>query len=246
MTPRMTLKQRLGRLRRLVCESVGIDRYSRPALNSLDRKLEKYLPYRGGFFVELGANDGFAQSNTYYFERMRGWPGILIEPVPELSKRAARQRPNAQVFNCACVPFDYAEPDIEIDYAGLMSVVKGSWPDPVLEAEHVAAGRRIQNISTPHTVRVPARTLTSILDECQVSRIDLLSLDVEGYEADVLRGLDLDRYPPLYMLIEARYKSDVEALILDRYECVEQMSVHDFLYRLTGQAQMQPPGVDST
>ena len=36
------------------------------ALNSLDQKIEKYLNYEGGYFVELGANDGISQSNTYY------------------------------------------------------------------------------------------------------------------------------------------------------------------------------------
>jgi len=79
---------------------------------------------------------------------------------------------------------------------------------------------------------VPARPLTSILDECQVSRIDLLSLDVEGYEAEVLAGLDLNRYQPRYMLIEVRDRAAVEALILPRYERVEQMSALDVLYRL--------------
>ena len=32
------------------------------ALNSLDQKLEKYLNYNNGYFVELGANDGISQS----------------------------------------------------------------------------------------------------------------------------------------------------------------------------------------
>lgn len=32
--------------------------------------------------------------------------------------------------------------------------------------------------------------------------IDLLSLDVEGYEPEVLEGLDLHRHAPRYMLIE--------------------------------------------
>ena len=45
----------------------------------------RHLTRRGGVFVEAGANDGYAQSNTYYFERMRGWSGVLIEPVPELA-----------------------------------------------------------------------------------------------------------------------------------------------------------------
>lgn len=39
-------------------------------LNELDRKIEKYMDYDNGFYVELGANDGIRQSNTYYFEKI--------------------------------------------------------------------------------------------------------------------------------------------------------------------------------
>ncbi len=226
------LKRQLVHLRRMLFERLGSDRYSWLALNALDRKLLPYLSYREGFFVELGANDGLSQSNTYYFERWLGWRGILIEPVPELYRRAVRTRPKARVFNCACVPFGYPDSDIQIAFAGLMSVVKGSWADPDQERKHIAIGRELERINGPLELRVPARTLTSILDECQVSRIDLLSLDVEGYEAEVLAGLDFERYQPRYMLIEVRDPERVEALILPRYERVEQMSQLDVLYRL--------------
>ena len=37
---------------------------------------------RGGFFVEIGANDGELHSNTLFFERVRGWQGLLVEPNP--------------------------------------------------------------------------------------------------------------------------------------------------------------------
>ena len=43
------------------------------SLNDIDKKLEKYLNYDNGFYVELGANDGFTQSNSYYFELKRNW-----------------------------------------------------------------------------------------------------------------------------------------------------------------------------
>lgn len=70
---RQLLQAWLDERRRTGHERCGSDLFSRPALHELDRKLEKFLDFDGGFFVEAGANDGFAQSNTYYFERFRRW-----------------------------------------------------------------------------------------------------------------------------------------------------------------------------
>jgi hypothetical protein len=50
------------------------------ALNSLDKKLLKYLNFKDGFYIECGAYDGVNQSNTWYFEKNLNWKGVLIEP----------------------------------------------------------------------------------------------------------------------------------------------------------------------
>ena len=234
------LKNSLRHLRRRVYEFLGDDRYSRPSLYDLDRKLEKYLDFDGGFFVELGANDGYSQSNTYYFEAIRRWQGILIEPIPDACAAAARLRRRSRVFNCACVSFDYPHPYVEMTYGGLMSVVNGALRDPALETAYTAQGSAFANAES-YRIRVPARTLTAILDEAQVQHIDLLSLDVEGSELQVLKGLDFDRYRPRYMLVEAYFfREEIEAFLRDTYEVVEQLTGHDILYRWK-----QPPNVSA-
>ena len=49
--------------------------------HNLDKKLLKYLDYKDGSYVELGANDGVNQSNTYFFEKNLDWKGVLVEPI---------------------------------------------------------------------------------------------------------------------------------------------------------------------
>ena len=66
-------------------------------------------PRDRGYFVEAGANDGHLQSNTYYFERFKGWTGVLIEPIPELYNRCVRERPRSRVLNYALVPDGYPQ-----------------------------------------------------------------------------------------------------------------------------------------
>jgi FkbM family methyltransferase len=220
------------RARRLAAERRGDFSLSRPALYGMADRLDRYLDRDAGFFVEAGANDGFDQSNTYHLERERGWSGLLVEAVPALCALAAVERPRSRVVNCALVASDDPRSDVEIRYGGLRSVVAGAhgsedhdraWVDPAFDL----------GLEEPYTVTVAARTLSSLLDEVHAPEIDLLSLDVEGYEPEVLAGLDLDRHAPRLAVIEVideQARERVEAVLGARYVAVERLSPFDVLY----------------
>ena len=63
----------------------------------------------------------------------------------------------------------------------------------------------------------------------------ILSLDVEGYEAEVIKGLDLDRYGPQFMIIECRYRSDIETIVCEHYKEISVLNANetyaDILYQ---------------
>jgi FkbM family methyltransferase len=225
------IKEKYFKFRRQAFESFGSDAYSRPSLHDLDIKLEKYLPDRNGFFIEAGANDGFHQSNTYYFERFRDWHGILIEGIPELYRKCAIERSKSKVFNCALVASDYQESHITMTYSNLMSIAEGARGSKEADTAHIKDGVNRQWLVEPYQIQVPARTLTSILDECQVEKIDLFSLDVEGYELNVLKGIDFDKYQPNWMLIEAWQRQEIDSYLQPLYEPVAKISYHDVLYK---------------
>jgi FkbM family methyltransferase len=230
------LKLRLQRARRRLAESVGIARYSRPALHELDRKLERYLPERGGFFIEAGANDGYAQSNTYYFERLRGWRGLLIEPIPELCARCRAERPRSKVVQAALVAPDFGRAEIEMQFAGLMSVSEGAFGDAAVREQHVEAGLRQPGVPATYRVRTPARPLSAIIDEVAPGqKIDLFCLDVEGAELTALAGLDLARHRPRFICVEAREPAAVKARLESCYDAVAVLSDNgthqDLLFR---------------
>jgi FkbM family methyltransferase len=235
MKPPPAIRYPLARMRRRWCEALGITRYSRPAINQLDRKLERHVDRDGGFFVEAGANDGYRGSNTYYLEKIRGWNGVLVEPVPALAAECRRNR-RGRVVEAALVAAAAPGETVELHFAGLMSTVAGALGDATATAKHVALGLAVQSLAATYTLQVPARTLTQVLDEAGVTReIDLLSLDVEGGELAALRGLDFQRYAPRYLCVEARARGEIETLLGGRYEVAEVLQdsgIHqDVLYR---------------
>lgn len=224
MIPRGSLRCSLARWRRTGCEALGIARYSRPSLNGLDRKLERVLDRDRGRFVEAGANDGVAQSNTYYFEKLRGWTGLLVEPVPELAAECRRNR-RATVVEAALVAAEVPGATVDIHFAGLMSVLNGALGDAAATASHVADGLKVQALARTYVARVPARTLSGIIDATGDPReIDLLSLDVEGGELAALQGLDLARHAPRFICVEARARAAIETLLGSRYAVREILS----------------------
>ena len=77
-------------------------------LNNLDEKLEKYLNFDNGYFVELGANNGVNQSNTLYYEKYKGWKGVLVEPTLHNYLMCRQNRSSKNKFFCnACTSFAY-------------------------------------------------------------------------------------------------------------------------------------------
>lgn len=213
------VRSRLKIARARAFERVGSTRYSYPALNRLDRLMLERLPDEGTF-LEVGANDGYSQSNTYYLERRRGWRGVLIEPLPSLFRVCASHR-EADCYNFACVGPDGATNLTLVD-RGLMTVSLGLLPAEE-EKRRVASHDKL--------VEVPTAKLSSLIDRSSIDSVTFMSVDVEGAELDVLAGLDLDRHSPEFLLVETGKLDQVKALLSGRMRHERQLSHHDHLFR---------------
>lgn len=222
--------------------ALSIDEYRRRriygdyySLDQLDRKIEKYLYENNGFFVELGANDGVSQSNTLYFERKKGWRGILVEPTPHnYIKCRANRHPDNHIVCAACVSFDYNEKFVSIAYANLMSAPLGLESDVRDPMEHAHDGmRNYRQTDNVFTFGAQASTLSKIMLDANAPKlIDLLSLDVEGAEIEVLKGIDHDAFRFRYIVVECRNMLIMEPYLEGiGYALLEKLSKHDFLFK---------------
>ncbi len=180
--------------RRRFYQIIGSDKYS--TVYPHHDTLMKYIGHiKNGFFVECGGNNGETQDPTYYLEKMRGWKGIIIEPLP-IFKKCADTRTYSKVYNFALVSDDFKAETITLIDTNLMTTVKEREGSKTWSEE----GGRVQKI-TPVEIVVRGTTLNKILGNTP-QHIDLLVIDVEGYELEVLRGIDLKKYKPEYILIE--------------------------------------------
>lgn len=180
----------------------------------LDHLLIDMMNIKNGTFIEVGAYDGLLFSNTKLMEECYGWTGVMIEPSEEQFVKLVANRPNSKCFQCALGAFQedgtYGEGDFD---GGLMSSLNGR------------SGRPIK-------VQVLIRSLQSILDECGLNHVNFFSLDTEGYELNILRGIDFDKTTFDYMLIEIythQYDDIVRFLDCKGYELVSCLTNYNYV-----------------
>jgi len=197
--------------------------------------LEDKLPHRDGFYVELGANDGVRFSNSYYFEVNKGWKGVLIEPAPNLYVTCKKKRgANNVVFCNACVSFDYKEEFVRMKYCDSMTISDNLDLDIGDHDKFVEGGEQYLNEGESTFIfGAKSATLNSLLKEAEApALIDFLSLDVEGAELEVLKGVDFTKYNFRYMVIECRDIDKMNAYLTEfNYSFEKKITHRDYLFK---------------
>ncbi len=141
-----------------------------------------------GWYVEVGANDPVRQSQTWHLEQ-KGWRGALIEPIDELCDQLRAARPHSTVVQAACgAPGQQGVADFHVARASGQSTL--------------TPGAANVGIDFARVIQVQVRTLDEILDDLKLPRLDFISIDVEGLQLEVLRGLTLARHRPRLLFIE--------------------------------------------
>lgn len=145
-----------------------------------------------GHYVDVGASTPVNDSTTYALYQ-KGWRGVAIEPLPyEHFWRDAR--PEDQFLNVTAGAESGRATLYIYDIAQQISTCS---QDTVA---HWLTGNNVPS----RKLEVPVITLNEIIDthlsDCE---LHLLSIDVEGLEFDVLRGLNLQKHRPWVVVVEA-------------------------------------------
>lgn len=154
---------------------------------------------KNGICVEVGSNEPISIcSQSLHLEKELNWKCILVEPIPSLALKAKKLRPNAIVCEIACTaPNNDTKMILNIPLDTNNFEVTGHASLKKNADEH--------NYDSHSTIKVKTDTLTNILHSKKISKIDFLSIDVEGTEMDVLLGIDFTLFRPKLILLEDKH-----------------------------------------
>jgi len=162
--------------------------------------LQLFREKRNGFYMEIGAGNGLWISNTLVMERHFGWTGILVEPTGNYAE-LIKNRPDSICVNAViasthkevtlCEIFDSGQADINANASNnsLLSTVEDT-TDPIDENKHNSRWGVFRNASKRSAI--PFAEVLRTHNAPQV--IDYFSLDVEGFEYEILKEFPFDEY----------------------------------------------------
>jgi FkbM family methyltransferase len=162
------------------------------AQNNEDVLLWRTLGHiKNGFYIDVGANDPEDHSVTKAFYQ-RGWYGINIEPLPMHLEKLEQERERDINLGVAA-----GASDGELTLYDVPEIRGWASPDPDVAEQHRQEGYTIAELT------VAVRRLDGICQQYVDRPIHFLKIDVEGFEAEVLRGMDFQRWRPWVVVVEA-------------------------------------------
>ncbi len=168
---------------------------------------------RNGIFLDVGCAWPITHSNTFYLEKHLGWSGVAVDANPVELPEWKKYRPNCQLLTY--IISDQSKSEASFYKSGPL----GSTQKERSIGVKIVRGKEI---------KLPAITLTELLEEQQIEKIDFLSIDIEESELKALRGFDINRFQPDLICIEVfhQYKEQV----LKYFAQHQYKMLKDFLY----------------
>lgn len=165
--------------------------------NREDYLISCFFPdVKKGFYVDVGANDPDEDSVTKLFYK-EGWHGINIEPLRSKYLLLQQKRPRDINLNIGISSRSGKMSFREYSGHGLSTF------SSQMKSEYKE--KNDKNIQTYKDYEVTVKTLKEVFEENKVKTINFIKIDVEGLEAEVIRGNEWGVFRPELICIEANH-----------------------------------------
>jgi hypothetical protein len=151
---------------------------------------------KNGFFVEIGAGDGVAGSNTLLFEKFFEWTGLLVEPAKSFHSRLFTNRPQSLISTNPI--FKKSGDDVNFQETTIPTL---STFIEFLDKDKNAKNRKIKT-----SYKLKTLSLDDLFLFFDVPKIiDFLSIDTEGSEFLILQSFNFNNYKIRVICVEHNY-----------------------------------------
>jgi FkbM family methyltransferase len=180
--------------------------YSQFGEDIVVRELFDEIPVKYMTYLDIGANNPKFISNTYSFYES-GFTGVLVEPNPYLVGKLRHVRPNDTVVN-AGIGIDESVP--EADFYMFAEDADGLSTFSPEEAKHwESVGLDGKKHKIERIWKMPLININKVIDEYFTECPDFVSIDVEGWDLQILKTFDFNKYCPSVFCVETlAYKKD--------------------------------------
>lgn len=185
--------------------------YSQDGQDTILKQFFDIKNIKNGFYLDVGSVDGIHFSNTYMLEN-EGWDGICVEAHPSYFPMLKENR-KAKCYSCAAGDNDQDSVDFSANYRSSLSSLDFSkesyYENSGYKPWYGDRNKSEINGIANGKIQVPMRKLDSILEENNISSVDLITIDVDGSEPFTLKGLTIKKWNPLILIMEHSIVEDI-------------------------------------
>ncbi|HEY4366144.1 MAG TPA: FkbM family methyltransferase [Steroidobacteraceae bacterium] len=176
------------------------------------------------FCFQVGANDGKINDPVHIYFRDYGWSGLLVEPLVDVFENelkatyAGNSRVTLENVALAATQGQLPFYRVAISRSRWATGLSGFRRESIqshIDNGYIQAHAREEGVTVPddpaafiEVIQVATMPVDQLLAKHAVRHFDVLCVDTEGFDLEILKLMDFDRFKPEVVLFESKNLSD--------------------------------------